>query len=282
MLSVKTFQQEIFDTCMSSSFQSDRTEEKIETLLLEYQNQKLSFVFYEPYNKLSFSFHENKLYYGASVIKLLEALFLLQESLHGKLDLEDKIPFCVYHRKPYSLYMEKRNVGEEISFKDLIYSSLSVSDNTAHEMLFEFIGVTRLNAFANHLGISLKITNADHYGFLTARDGLKILQETYRLLSIPSLESELLKQALDNDYYNSLSFADKKLLHKYGYYDMYYHDIGIYMGDTPYLIAIFTTLGNDDFFHEVQSLSEKLYDIYDFNLQEKRSYCSQVSFSFPF
>jgi len=274
--STSSFSQQVYDTCMEDSYKSDLLDKKINDLIQEYSNSFLSFSFYEPYNNYSYDLQENKLYYGASLIKLLEANFLLQESLNGNISLSEKLSFCSKHIMPHSLFMENKSVGEEISLSDLIYYSLSLSDNSAHEMIFEYIGVDHLKSYAQQLGVTLSINDIEHFGNLTANDGMKILQETYRILSKNTIESNILKNALSNDYYNSLNFLDIPFLHKYGLYDDYYHDIGIYFDEVPYMISIFTLAGNSDYFHLVQDLSQKIYDIYLFNLQEKRSYCFQL------
>ena len=68
-------------------------------------------------------------------------------------------------------------------------------------------------------------------------------------------------------------------MHKYGLYDINYHDIGIYESDNPYIIVILTSYGNlgkYNFAPLVSDISEKVYILYNINLNLKQEYCQSL------
>lgn len=266
---------EIYDICMTIPYVGKDTLEKLSLLKNESLNQNLSFSYYDIDNKFSFSCTGEKVYYGASIIKLLEANYLFREALNGNLDLSQTLTYSLKHKKPFSLKMQDYHVGDKVSILDLISYAISVSDNTAHEMLYDFIGLNNLKQYALHLGITLSINSLEHYGNLTSDDGLKILQDTYSIMTEKKEYFDILSKFMDNDYYNSLNFGEQRFYHKYGITDSFYHDIGI-SARYPYLISIFTMQAYHDYQGIVSDMSKKIYQIYKENLIEKRLYCSNV------
>jgi len=258
----RNFKKKVYENCITTPFISMELNEKIPKLLNEYQDIGLSFSFEEIKNNYSFGLREEQIFYGASIIKLLEVVYLL----NNKISLEEEISYQKKHQKNYSLEMQEKNLGEKIKIKDLIKYMLKVSDNTAHEMLLEYIGIENLKQFANTLGITLTINPWDHYGNLSSKDGIKILKEIYKILTLENEYTILLKDSMNNNYFNSLNFEEKKFYHKYGFYDIYYHDIGIYKNQNPYLISIFTANGQQNYHKIVQELNKKIYNIYQLNI----------------
>ncbi len=270
-------QQEAYTSCMNTSYKSSNTEEKIKALLLKYQDFHFAFYFEDVKNQYSFSLRENDSYYGASVIKLLDALYLIHEAMEGRINLSDTILLSSHHIVDYSLKMEKYEVGDAISLEDLIDYAISVSDNTAHEMLYEYIGTQNLKDYASSIGVTLTISDTEHYGYMTAFDGYQILKEVYRILSLNNSYSVLLRRSMNNAYYNALNFQDVFFLHKYGLTEEFYNEIGIYDNENPYLLSLFTTYAYEDYPFIVNEFSKSVYDIYASNLKEKKEYCHLVS-----
>jgi len=266
-------QNEAYSTCMKTPFKSLHTDSLIQELLKEYQNEPISFSFYDVKNDYGILLNETDSYYGASIIKLLESLYLINHAMAGEISLSDTLIYKKEHISDYSLELEKYSLGASISLKDLIFYSISVSDNTAHEMLYEYIGVENLKSYASFLGISLTINDMEHFGYLTASDGMKILKEAYRILKLKNSYSDLLFASMNNTYYNSLNFLGTTFLHKYGLTEPYYNEVGIYSAENPYLLSLFTRWGYSNYSNKVTSFSEKIFEIYQSNLEEKEQHC---------
>ena len=262
---------DFYNECMSKPFQSESTKQNIQSFLTEYQNEPFGLYFEDIKNQYAISKNGDKPYYGASLIKLLEAVYILD---NNKIDLNTKLVYQPYNQKSTSLGMDKYLPGSEITIQELITYAIEVSDNTAHEILFNYIGLETLKNYSLTLGINWSLSEIDHYGSLTPKDCNKLLKTTYQLILKNNEKSVLLKELMNNPYYNTLSFNNITLIHKYGYYDMNYNDIGIYLGEYPYTLSILTYYGKDNYTKQVQTISQEIYDIYKDNLIEKENYCN--------
>ena len=122
-------------------------------------------------------------FYGASLIKVLDATYLIRKALAGEIDLKtETVTYEARHKRDYSLGMDNHTIGEQISLETLIGYALSVSDNAAHEMLYEYIGVNNLRTYASSLGITITANSVEHFGYLNADYTHKILEEVYDII----------------------------------------------------------------------------------------------------
>lgn len=266
----------IYLECMNNPFYSENTKLLVEEFLSIYQNDNIGLYYRDIKNQYSITIHETANFYGASVIKLLDATYLLRKAMNNELNLDDKIVYQSKHISDYSLGMENYQIGAEVPIRELIKYAISYSDNTAHEMLYEYIGIDNLKQYASTLGISLTIDEKEHFGYMTAEGTNKILAEAYHIISSNIEYGELLALAMDNDYYNSLNFSEIRFIHKYGHYGSAYNEIGIYNTKNPYFISILTSYGYQDYENKVRDISKQIYNIYSSNLNEKETYCKDL------
>lgn len=267
---------ELFSECMKMPYISSNLEKSFDNLSRKYANKDFSFMYFDIKNEFLYSFQENKIYYGASLIKLLESLYLINYAMAGDISLDDTLVYKKEHISDYSLGLENHSLGESISLKTLISYMLSFSDNAAHEMIFEYIGIDALQSYASFLNVTLSITSNEHFGNLTALSGMNILKETYRVLSLHNSYSELLSSSMNNSYYNFLNFEETTFLHKYGFTSPYYNELGIYNSTYPYLISLFTNLPSLEYQTFIPEFSKEVFSIYQSNLKEKEDYCNSV------
>ena len=264
-----------YQECMTNPYLSNKTLLRIQTFFQKYSSNNYALYFQDLTNEYKIVKNENRSFYGASLIKLLEATYLIRQALENKVNLQtETLIYKSYHRKGYSLKMENHRIGEKISLETLISYILLVSDNTAHEMLYEYIGCDNLKEYALSLNINLTITNKEHFGYLTAKETNNILKETYDIISMNNEYSKLLVNSMNNDYYNSLNYKNIHILHKFGYQNIYFHDIGIYNDEkNPYLISILTTAGEPVSFNLLTEIHQEIRIIYEKNIKEKEEYC---------
>lgn len=269
---------EYYNYCLSTPYVSEDTEASIQDFLERYQSDDFAVYFEDIYNHYTILKNEDKVYYGASLIKLLDATYLIRKALAFEVDLDTTV--IVYEerfQKDYSTGMDSHQVGEAISLRDLIYYAIAYSDNTAHEMLFDYIGVLPLREYATSLGVSLSINEVEHFGNLTATMTHQILEEVYEILIMDNEYSELLRTAMNNTYFNSLNYGDIEILHKYGSYDPYFHDIGIYDDDSyPYFISIMSLIGEQASPNKITEIHQKIRAIYEANIEDKNEYCLEA------
>ena len=263
-----------YRNCLDTPYVSSKTESLIQEFLEKYEQDSFALYFEDIYNQYTILKNENTVYYGASLIKLLDATYLIRQAMAEEISLEETIEYQEKHERAYSIGMEDYHFGDKVRLYDLIYYAIAYSDNTAHEMLYEYIGVEALKEYATSLGISLTVNQEEHFGDLTATMTNHILKEVYDILLLENEYSELLLKSMNNTYYNSLNYDNIEILHKYGSYDPYFHDIGIYNDpDYPYFISVMSLIGEQTSPNQITRIHQEIRDIYKSNLLDKTSYC---------
>lgn len=275
-INTETIQErEKYKKCMDEPYKMSNLEKLFDDLFLEYKGEGIAIYFNELKNEYSYKFNANKIYYSASAIKLYDAIYLIENAKNGNLSLDETITYTSKDKKAGSEKTDKHNFGDKISLNNLIDYELSVSDNAAHSMLVKYIDANKLNNYFKTNGnVSLGLTNAKPYCYnYTIEVANTSLERIYDILKANDKYSNLIRTAMNNDYGNGLDFDEVNMLHKYGLFNNYYHDIGIYESDNPYLISILTLYGEKDYKKLVQTIHKKIYEIYKNNLEEKKAYC---------
>ena len=150
----------------------------------------VSIIYYILQNGYTYRYRSKVVYYGASLIKTLDALYVY-EKLYDRDDL-----------------------------KPLVEKAITVSDNTAHRQLVDAIGINNLRQYGEYLGAKYCLTKSDtdYYANTNAEDQLLYMKYLWDFINNTEKGKEL-KLFFINDYYNYLTF-DKNIpvMHKYGYY----------------------------------------------------------------
>lgn len=267
-----------YASCLITPYKSEEVDALFNELLNTLNTNELSIYFEDLNNEYTLTINPDTIYYNASIIKLFDAAYIIDNNV----DLNDTITFTENYRSMAKEGLLNYELNAEVSIKDIMYYAISVSDNGAHRMLTDYIGVDNLRNYAkNTLGITLTITDSDRFGNMSVTSTNTLLKHVYELLQNDNDYTALLKDAMNNDYYNGLNFDEKTFLHKYGYYNQYYHDIGIYNSLNPYVISIFTLFGNPDTgaLEKVSNISKEIYNIYQTNLDKKEEYCYNLAYN---
>ncbi len=218
-------------------------------------------VYYEDLNSgFDFKYNEEEVIYGASLIKLVDALYLYDNDI----DFNKTMKYESKYIKGSSKGMDTREIGEEVTLLDLMNYSLSVSDNTAHIMLVDYIGYNNLRDYGRSLGASaiLSGVGGEKYGNQTARDTNIYLKRAYEIMTQEE-DGKYLKNFMSNDYQNHL-FLDNEsdIAHKYGSYNSYFHNIGIVFNENPYTISILTLHGNGNYKEIINKIHKKINELH--------------------
>lgn len=267
-----------YASCLITPYKSEEVDALFNELLNTLNTNELSIYFEDLNNEYTLTINPDTIYYNASIIKLFDAAYIIDNNV----DLNDTITFTENYRSMAKEGLLNYELNAEVSIKDIMYYAISVSDNGAHRMLTDYIGVDNLRNYAkNTLGITLTITDSDRFGNMSVTSTNTLLKHVYELLQNDNDYTALLKDAMNNDYYNGLNFDEKTFLHKYGYYNQYYHDIDIYNSLNPYVISIFTLFGNPDTgaLEKVSNISKEIYNIYQTNLDKKEEYCYNLAYN---
>lgn len=184
-------------------------------------------------NGLEYNYNANKVYYGASLIKTLDALYVFE-----KMELTEDLKYCVNE-------------------------AISISSNSCHKKLVDTIGINNLRNYGKSLGAKNVLTrgNDDYFANTTIADQLIFMNHLYEFIRTNPRGDEL-KSYFINTHYNFLSFDGAPiLLHKYGYYGKYFHESGIVLADAPYIISILSEEANKDYPTIFNDLSMKIYGL---------------------
>lgn len=197
-------------------------------------NYHVSIGYYNLRNGYTYTYNANTVYYGASLVKTVDAIYAY----------------------------EKMNLTSEV--KELVKKAISVSDNDAHKKLVDMIGRDNLKKYADStIGtknfLDVRTSFAEYYGNTTVYDQMAIWKYLYKVIN-NNVNGEELKSYFINGYGAYLRFSGCPwIMHKYGKTNQYYHDVGIVLDDSPYIIVILTTDGYNDVQKIISDLSSKIY-----------------------
>ena len=196
---------------------------------------------------------------------------MYDQALNNKEDLNKTLKYESKFIRHDSLAMQYHKVGEEISIKELINYSILVSDNTAYNMLINYIGKETLKDYAHNLGANYTLNLQDNYGSITTTDAIIYLAKLYELINANNPLSEELKNIFINSDENYLKINNYETLAKYGFYEQNFHLIGIVLTPHPYIVTILTLHGKDDYETIIKDINSKIYTLH--NLYNQKSNC---------
>lgn len=264
-----------YNACLNNPYQSENLKDNFNALFDTLKGKNIAIYFSDLKNEYYFSFNETKVYYSASTAKLFDAIYLIHQAKKSLIDLNTTITFLPKYDFSDTIIKKNYKYYDEVSLKELITYAISVSDNASHFMLVNYIGANKLNSyFKDNYNLNLNLTNdkpfINNYTAQMANTSLKLV---YDIIAEEDEYAELIESAMNNTYVNALNFDNETFLHKYGLYGSYYHDIGIYNGDNPYLISILTLYGKKDYLNIVSNIHKQINELYQENLKAKEEYC---------
>jgi len=199
-------------------------DDPIAKMIIEH-GYRVSVGYYNLVTGKTYYYNRDKIYFGASLIKTIDALYLYENNL-----VTDEI-------RPY------------------IQRAISVSDNDAHRYLVDYIGRNNLRNYGVSLGADLTLSGGTYFGNTNVDNQLAYYKKLYEL----TRDNSELASFFTNDYVNSLRFSqDIGIMHKYGWSGSAYHDAGIFLTDEPYILVVLTEHG--DYGREpINNISKLIY-----------------------
>lgn len=254
----------LYTECMKNEF-SEVYLEKLKSI--EYDGS--SIYFRDLTNNYEFFYNKDELYYSASTIKLLEVIYIGENNI----DINKTLVYEPKHARVSSIGMKTHKYYESVSIKDMVSYILKYSDNTAHYMLVEYLGASTLNEYFKEYNIYLteSVPFINNFSLELAAN---LLDRVYKLMDNTEY-GIMLRESMNNDFDNYLNFSDVKFLHKYGLYDVFYHDLGIYDNSNPFFIAVLSTYGYN--LEKTTEISKKIYEVYEENKEAKKEYCKKMA-----
>lgn len=192
---------------------------------IKNNNYKVSIGYYNLVDGSTFYYNKDKVYYGASLIKTVDALYLY----------------------------EKNMVNDEL--KEHIKKTISVSNNESHKYLVNYIGKDNLKNYGISLGATNTLAGRDYYGNTTVNDQIIYMKKLYE---ITKTNNEL-KSFFINNYANYLKFNEINVMHKYGWYNQYFHESGIFLDSEPNILIVLSEHGNGSHRTVIKNISRLMY-----------------------
>ena len=209
-------------------------DEGVQAYITDYiktHGYEVSVGYYDLVTGVEYLYRADQLYYGASLIKTLDADYLY----------------------------DKNMATDEL--KLYLYNAIYKSSNEAHEYLVDYIGRDKLRIYGMQLGAEHTLSTSDDYGNTTVRDQMVYWKKLYEFAK----DDEQLKSFFVNSYGNYLKIEGLTVMHKYGYNGEYYHDAGIVLDEQPYIIVVLTKHGNDDYGKIIADISNLIYNYHKMN-----------------
>ncbi|HQU07535.1 MAG: hypothetical protein B7X04_00130 [Parcubacteria group bacterium 21-54-25] len=205
-------------------------------------------------NGFLFEHNANGEFRAASVGKVPIALYLLYLVETNGARLEDRFVVSAEYYQPGSGVLSRLTPGVELTLKDLVVLMLTVSDNTAADLLVKAHGADKINNYLTSLGFQktqLGIKDDDFdFGATTPREMAVMLEGIYSARYLNREHSDLLLQIMkecENQLgikrllpYTRRDGAKLETANKGGSHDRLRNDIGIVFTKQPYVIAIFS------------------------------------------
>lgn len=221
----------------------------------------------------SFNYNENDVYYAASTIKALSALYIYSNAAGNKINLNDTITYTSKFKVSYSVGVSKHKLGSEIKIRDLVKYSIIYSDNSAHQMLISYIGRSKLKEFGNSLGAKNTLNGGDNFGNTSSYDGLIYMKALNEFIENNGELGDELKEYFVTSQQNEIAVNNLEVAHKYGLYKKNYHNMGIVYDSSPYVVSIMTSEGANDRETIIADISQRVYDLHNLFKSNREKNC---------
>lgn len=268
-----------YTTCLTGSYTSgelsDTLQNKIDELTSVLSKYRVSIAYEDIMTNFSHSYNSKVVYYAASTVKMLDAIYVLEKHLNNELDINTEVQIKDSYKKvPNSPALKNKEVGSNISLKELVKNAIIYSDNGAHLMLYDYLGYSSLKSYATSLGATEALIG-DQFGSINVNDALIYSKKLYELINKSGDLGEEVKSWFINSDENYVTKEDTPAAIKYGGFNEYFHNIGIVYATNPYYLVILSTNGNNEnsvnMINEISSKVKELHELFYSNRQE---YCT--------
>ncbi len=233
-----------------------------------------SIIYYDINTGYKYTYNKDKVYFGASLIKTLSALYIYEKALINESILDKKLIYLENYLKHSSVMMGRLGFGDQVSIRDLVNYSISVSDNTAYQMLLEYIGFDNLKAYGHSIGNKYTLEGNDRInGKISPEDAFNYMRRLYSYINNNDKLGQELRGYFKNNY--ALYFENKKvpILHKSGDWIEAHHDIAIIEDENPFIIIVLTNHGQGEKV-SIKDISTKIYSFHEFYTNKQEQLCN--------
>lgn len=271
----------LYNECLARPYsEADETEvmqmarAELNSYLAKY---KTSVEYHDLSVGFAYNYNPDKVYYAASVMKSLAAIYIYTKAAVGEMDLNYELTYTSKFNWSDSLEMKNHKYGDKITLRELVKYAITVSDNSAYQMLVNYIGRQNLKNFGLSLGAKYTLSGGDNFGSITVGDAMVYLNALNNFINSNGELGEELRQIFLGALQNDIAVPEYGVVaaHKYGEYKPNYHDIGIVYDEKPYLIAVLSTEGYGDFEGKIKDISKKVYRLHNIFWENRKGICNE-------
>lgn len=207
----------------------------------EIPREDFAFVYYNLENNLYLGINESEEFYAASTSKVPVVAYLFDLAHEGELDLNSKVFLSEEYKTDGDGILKDQRAGTSYRLYDLARLMITESDNTATNMVYDYLGKLNgefvLDSLARVYGISTYDGN-----LLTADDAVLILDRIFKNEDHNPYYVDLLNfmsHTSFNDFFTK--GMEEPISHKTGFYKEATNDMGIVYSDNGrFAFAVFT------------------------------------------
>lgn len=271
---------EKYNSCLNREYSEETLSEDVKSKMNELtsylsETYEVSVKYEDLSSGFVYTYNLDKVYYAASTIKSLDALYIYTKAAQGEISLDETMEYTAKYKWSSSKEMSKLEYGTKVTLRDLVKYAVVVSDNSAHQMLVSYIGRNNLKEFGQSLGAKNTLVGADNFGSIDVNDAIIYMKAVNDFINNNETLGEELKSYFVQAEQNDLELPEYGIeaAHKYGQYSYYYHDIGIVYDDSPYVVAILTLEGGSNFEEKVKDINKHIYEMHKFYNDKKKELC---------
>ncbi len=221
------------------------------------------------------SYHENDSFFAASVVKLPLFMSALLLESKGEISLKDRITITDAQKVPGCGAVKEMTGDVTVDLASLCRLMIVISDNTATNAVFRYIGKDRVRRCFNELGFEGTQMNRELYDFESEEKGINnfivpgelghALERLYmgEIIS-PEASKEIIdvmkRQQIEHKLRGRIT-DDVAIAHKTGEEDGTTHDVGIVYCRNPFVICFASNqVYVPEFEDFIRRTAEKIYN----------------------
>jgi len=198
-------------------------------------------------------YNMNEVMPAASTIKIPIMVEVFRQMAAGNFDLNRRVELYGSDRDWGSGDIAASPIGSTFPVSTLLAQMITVSDNTAANMLIRLVGRRSINSTMAGLGLHhthlADYIRTEEWSVRTTlrttpSDMVKLLTEMAKSQLIDEWSSKQMIEILEHQEINTLlpePLPQIPIAHKTGSFDDTLNDVGIVYADSPYVIAVLTT-----------------------------------------
>lgn len=211
----------------------------IENLKKKYPTMRIGVGLYTPEG--SYTYNASELITGCCTIKATYALYVIREAVENEIDIyTEKLTYQSWHYNSGSGNIKNQAVGTQYTIYELLQKLITISDNTAYNILLSKFTLEDFYAYNRSIGGQ---SDGCRYGYASVEQRYAEWSKIIEYIQSGSKYADVLYKILDDARYGYIEqgMVNHKVLHKSGWSSGSYTGAGdVAFIDDQYLLIVMT------------------------------------------